>query len=169
MFGTKKRRIAELEDRLERLLGKLKVVTEERDTERFIRRTLAAESQATIKRLGGRLRHLREELDSTREGQQGGKPSTGTPVARRRLQQRLDRMRRACWGYRVQAAADAARIAQLEQQLREHADLPARLSRSEEARRGLEARLAELQAANDAMCRDALKPSPRLKTAEVAS
>lgn len=163
MWHPWKRRIAELEARVRRLVDDLDDARRERDTERFNNNTIARqvfEADAALKRVHGRNVHLTEQLERAREAAQDG--------ALHEMGTRLDRALRACARYRREGAEDRAaamtahqaakdaRTAAARAQVVGRADLVRRLHLADRARASLAEQLATVQAANDSMCREAV-------------
>ena len=100
MFGSKNRRIADLEARVAQLTEQRDQAREDRDTERNTRRIIArqvAEADGALRRIHSRNLHLAELLELAREAQGDG--------ANEQLHARLHRALRACAGYRSELAA----------------------------------------------------------------
>lgn len=142
MFRRKTNRIADLEDRIARLRGQrddaLKQLGTERETRRIVVRQLA-EADAANKRLDGRNRALRELLDLHRNADDAEEFDT--------LLRRIERLIRGCARYRADLARrpDAAEVQEIRR----------RLLVAEQARKRLDAQLAELQRANEELSRQA--------------
>lgn len=161
MWGAKRRRIAELEARVEQLADERDEALRDVETERFNNIIMArqlCEADAANKRLYGRNRHLTEQLENAREAAQDG--------ALDEMGARLDRALRACARYRAEGAEDRAAAMTAHRQLKEKdaelaraqvaasADIIRRCELAERARDSYAAQIAVLQKANEAQYRE---------------
>ncbi|MBP8536116.1 hypothetical protein [Streptomyces sp. MK37H] len=104
MWGSKKRRIAELQDRVEQLVYERDAALRAVETERTARSIAVrqfCQSEADKVRLTGRVRHLAELLEN--RGEQGN-------AENQRLKTRLENMRAAVRKYRKEMDGQARLI-----------------------------------------------------------